>query len=158
MTIRGMMIAVMAMLSAAPALAQGGGLTIDEAADVLRGEGLSIDIQREGDPSIYGALAGTPFDLYAYNCEGEPARCDEFLFSSRFETTAPVSADSVNAFNQMMIAGRALIDSDGAAVIEHFFTVTRANGAALVSQNLAIFESVLADFEEYLALLAEPIS
>lgn len=130
--------------------AVGEGMTIEKVAGVLRANGLSVDVSQDGvgDPVIYSEIAGFNFALFGFNCTSEG--CNEFLFSSYFDTDKKISLDAINAFNEKTVAGRAFLDGDGDPNLEHLFTLSDGDDDDLIERNLAIWEAVLLDFAEHI--------
>lgn len=142
--------ALTTLVSVQSASALSDGMTIEKVASVLRSNGLTVDVSQDGvgDPVIYSEIAGFNFALFGFNCASDG--CNEFLFSSYFDTDKKVPLDAINAFNEKTVAGRAFLDGDGDPNLEHLFTVSDGGDSDLIERNLAIWEAVLVDFAEHI--------
>ena len=125
----------------------GSGMTMAEIGAVLERSGFPVEISKDGvgEPVIFSETSGLSFGLYQFAC-GSDGRCNEFLFSSVFELEPAMSLEKVNEYNRNAVAGRAFIDQNGEANIEHLFSVSGPEDADLVERNLVIWGGVLTDF------------
>jgi len=128
------------------------GMSISKVADVMRENGFAVELGADGagDPVIYSETAGLNFALFGFNCAGADALCNEFLFSTYFDLDAAPSLKAINSFNEKALAGRAFIDDDGDANLEHLFSITCSEDTEQIERNLAIWESVIIDFSDHL--------
>ncbi|MEL7487995.1 MAG: YbjN domain-containing protein [Pseudomonadota bacterium] len=128
------------------------GMTIAQVAGVMRDNGFTIVLNEDkaGEPVIFSEAIGLNFALFGYNCEGAEMACSEFLFSAYFDTDVAPSLETINAFNEKALAGRAFLDETGDPNIEHLFTVSAADDGELIERNLAIWETVLTEFAEHI--------
>ncbi len=129
----------------------GGGMSVARVAEVMRENGFSVEIGEDGasDPVIYSEAAGLNFALFGFNCAGTTNVCNEFLFSTYFDLENAPNLETINAFNEKALAGRAFIDDEGDANLEHLFTVA-SDDKDLIERNLAIWEATMLDFAEHL--------
>lgn len=136
--------------AASTAMAQSVGLTVAEVGEKLEAAGLSIEVVSQSDGGvIYAESQGFNFALLAFSCQGAEVRCRDFMFSAFFETDGKVSKEAINEFNQNSLGGRAYIDAQGDANLEHLFTVYDGNDD-LVEYNLDIWQSILPDFAGFI--------
>jgi len=125
------------------------GLTVEEVAAKVEAAGLTVDIDTTGDGAIFGETLGFNFALLAFDCDGSSNRCRDFVFNAYFETDSKITEKALNDYNANAIAGRAYIDTEGDATLEHFFSVHDANDD-LVERNLEIWQSILPDFAAFI--------
>ena len=139
-------------LAAAASTADASGMSISKVADVMRENGFTVELNTDGagDPVIYSETEGLNFALFGFNCSGTDALCNEFLFSTYFDLETAPSLQAINAFNEKALAGRAFLDDDGDANLEHLFSVTCSGDTEQIERNLAIWESVITDFADHL--------
>ena len=97
---------------------------------------------------VLGAADGYSFVVMGFVCDADAA-CSEYVFSAYFGVPFQLPLSRINDFNAAAIAGRAYIDGDGDANIEHMFSVG-ADDAAGVARNLAIWRELLIDFDTFL--------
>ena len=131
-------------LTSTPAAADN--MSADDLADALRAEGLSPSVSQEGgQPAVFASVDGFDFALIGFSCTSDAA-CAEYVFNAFFDIGADISLNDINDFNEAAVAGRAYIDPQGDANIEHMFSANDGD----VASHLSIWRQLLADFQLYL--------
>ena len=148
-------LAVLATVMMMCSTASAQGMTVAQVGAKLEESGLSVEISGEGEGgAIYSETQGFNFALIAFNCETSQQRCRDYLFSAYFETDGKLPASAANDYNENSLAGRAYIDSEGDATLEHFFSVDDGDDD-LVEHNLGIWQSILPDLAAFIGSYGE---
>jgi len=101
-----------------------------------------------GDPMITGALNGTSYQIFFYNCTAHK-ECATVQFHSGYHLDKPVSLETINEWNRSQRFGRAYLDKENDPVLE--MDVDLDDGGVvplLFIDNVEFWESVLPRFEQ----------
>ncbi len=146
--------AMLLVATAAPASAQmKTALTGEELAAVLAAAGIRADIiddARTGAP-VATAQAGTiQFWVRALDCTGAPKACSTLMFFANFDLgrdAAPADYQTVNAFNDRQVFGRAyLIPAKKLVGVDYVMELQGGVAPDHVAQNIARWADVIDAF------------
>lgn len=108
-----------------------------------------LDKDGVGDPLIRSAAAGVDFVIYFYGCENA-ARCRSVLFKVGFDLAQGAALESIEAWNEKTLFGRAYIDDEADPWLEMsvnlFGGVSREN----FEDTYDWWEVILEDFEKHI--------
>ena len=103
-----------------------------------------------GDPLITGALNGTSYQLFFYNCTAHK-ECATVQFHSGYHLAVPVSLETINEWNRSQRFGRAYLDKENDPILE--MDVDLDDGGVvplLFIDNVEFWESILPKFEKHI--------
>ena len=147
--IRNALMLAAAAFAASASAVRAEGLSINDVASRLEAAGATAEVDTaSADPVIFAESDGFNFALLAYSCEGAEPSCRDFMFSAYFEAGPGFTTEDVNEYNEGAIAGRAYIDGEGDANLEHFFSVSEGEDD-LIERNLDIWRMILPDFAAF---------
>src|SRR5579863_10531082 len=113
-------VAVALYASAAPAKdLPDKGLSIEQVASWLQGEGYKAEMQKrsDGTPNIASSSDGQTFHIYMYDCKDDV--CASLQFSEGFDTKGTFNGDKINDWNKSNRWARAYVDKDNDPWIEY---------------------------------------
>jgi hypothetical protein len=146
------LIAACAIFTIGVTAANAAGVQPVRLAELLEAAGLSAEAET-GEPLISGDSDGLAFTAFGFDCEAAGA-CAEYVFNAYFEIGPDVTIERINDFNDSTVAGRAFIDDQGGANVEHFFVVS-SDGEEEITRNAEIWSDVLADFAAFIGFFGD---
>lgn len=146
-------LAAAAVVVLGPASAQNSlalGMTIEEVAAVLAGEGLAARIADGGEAGkIYSDVGGGRFEVLSANC-GAGGRCTEFLFIAGFDLEDGFPLEKINQWNAEQLGGRAFLDEEDDPFLDHVVSVSGAQDAGALREGLYLWAGALEAFVDYI--------
>ena len=129
-----------------------GGMTIEEAAEVLTSEGLDADVTAGGEAGkIVSAVSGARFELLSVNCNSAK-RCTEFLFVAGFDLADGFSLERINEWNADAIAGRAFLDEENDPFLDHVISVSGPRDEGAFREGLYLWTAAIGEFVDFIDL------
>ena len=126
------------------------GLTLDETVQLIRDAGYKAQIAGEpDDPYIESKASGRNFDIYFYNCEGEPKRCVQLMFQIRLSTTKEQQAKALE-YDLKKVFGRAYSDDEDTTYLDYALHLNGGVTAAYFTNNLELWDNVVGEFVRYI--------
>jgi hypothetical protein len=145
----------LAALSLAPssALAKDlpdGGMTLEEVAAWMKGEGLPAEIKtgKDGAQTVASSLGGANFQVYPYDCKG--GRCGSIQFAAGFDTKGAYGPAPINDWNRDNRWTRAYSDKVNDPWLEMDFDLTPGGTYELLDDELAIWRSAIERFRKFI--------
>lgn len=108
-----------------------------------------LETDRIGDPMIVSSVGGTDFNIYFFGCT-EGARCMSLLFKVGYHLEAGTTLETVNAWNETSLFGRAYRDEDADPWLE--LAVNLHGGVSLDNfrDTFDWWEVILEEFEDHI--------
>jgi hypothetical protein len=126
------------------------GMTIEEVAAVLAGEGLAARVADGGEAGkIYSAAGGGRFEVLSANC-GAGGRCTEFLFIAGFDLEDGFPLEKINQWNAEQLGGRAFLDEENDPFLDHVVSVSGAQDKGALREGLYLWAGALETFMDYI--------
>lgn len=149
-------------LLAGQACAQGlpaGGLTAEEAADWIRGQGLPGEVLPDpttpGDQIVRTSADGVNFDIYFYGCTSDAPphhRCDSMQYAAGWDNSGGVDVERINQWNRENRFIRAYISRKGMVFGEMDIDITPGVNYSALNRSLDRWRSAIARFRSSLGL------
>ncbi len=149
-------------LLAAKARAQAvptGGLTAEQAAEWVRGQGLKGQVLPDpttpGDQIVRTSADGVNFDIYFYGCTPDPPpyhRCDSMQYAAGWTNDSGVTTDRLNEWNRENRFLRAYISSKGSVFGEMDVDVTPGLDYSALNRSLDRWRSAIGKFRSSMGL------
>lgn len=154
MFMRRLAIAAAIMVAAAPAHAQTkAALTGEELGAVLSAAGIEAEIiedARTGVPVATAQAGQIQFWVRALDCAGAPKACSTLMFFANFELgrdAAPADYQTVNAFNDRQVFGRAyLLPAKNLIGVDYVMELQGGVAPDHISQSIARWADVIDAF------------
>jgi hypothetical protein len=109
-----------------------------------------LGADKGGDPMITSSVSGTPFQVYFYNCT-KNKDCATVQFHAGYDLKTSPGLDKINEWNRTKRFGRAFLDKENDPILEMDIDLDDGGiSAALFTDNLEFWASVLGDFERYI--------
>ena len=144
--------AALTVLMLATAMAQASnlpdkGVTFDDVATWLRGQGNDAKITTDplGNKIVSSAKGG--FDIYLFDCDGD--RCGSLQFATGFRTKGKIKADRVNDWNREKRWARAYLDKSNDLWVEADFDLAPGGTYELLNDEYATWKKVLESFKTF---------
>jgi hypothetical protein len=101
-----------------------------------------------GDPMITSKVAGTPFQVFFYNCTNH-TNCATIQFHSAYHAPKPMTLDLINQWNSSQRFGRAYLDKENDPVLAMDVDLDDGGVAPLLFiDNIEFWASILPKFEQ----------
>jgi hypothetical protein len=149
-------------LLAGPACAQSlptGGMTAEQSADWIRGQGLKADVMADpttpGDQIVRTSVDGINFDIYFYGCTSDPPpyhRCDSMQYAAGWSNVGGVSSDRLNEWNRENRFLRAYISSKGSVFGEMDIDISPGLDYSALNRSLDRWRSAIGKFRSSMGL------
>lgn len=125
-----------------------------EVIHIARAEG-DARVGRDGmrDPEITGKTDGQPYRIAFYGCHLGRG-CKSLLFEARFSIPGK-KARLLADWNTQKLFGRAWLDDDGLAVLDHPVAMTGGMPKETLAATFAAWRLALTEFQEFLDLSAD---
>jgi hypothetical protein len=108
-----------------------------------------LSTDRVGDPLITSSVGGTEFSIYFYGCEDNSA-CKMLLFKVGYDLNNGTTLDTVNAWNQMTLFGRAHLDDDNDPWLEMAVNLSGGVTRANIEDSFDWWEIIVEQFEDHI--------
>ena len=127
-----------------------GGVTVDEVADVMRGQHLPVDLTKDsdGDPLIHSQVNDIKFHVYFYECNPQK-RCQSIQFYAGW-TTKGLSPERINTWNRTKRFGRAYLDRDIEPCVEMDMDLQHGATTQAVANDFARWQLVMKTFKNFI--------
>lgn len=146
--VAGVLLSLSLLHGAARAQTEPAGVTRQEVAAWLAGEGHPPNIHNDshGESIVSSSIDGVNFDIYFYACTGE--RCTSVQFAAGWTPLAKATPDAVNAWNRDKRYVKAYLDHTNNLWGEYDIDLT-ASAYPQLHKALARFDSSIVEFKTY---------
>ncbi len=129
-----------------------GGLTVDEAADWVRGAGLPAEIATtdKGDRYIKSVQSGASFELDFYDC-GKDGRCGSLQFQTSFQRPGGFSIDKINQWNGEQRYASAFLDGQHSAFLHYDVSLAPGRTYEGLTDDFAVWRNDVVRFRTFMA-------
>jgi len=144
----GVLLSLCLLQGAARAQTDPAGVTRQEVAAWLAGEGHSPNIHNDshGESIVSSSIDGVNFDIYFYACSAE--RCTSVQFAAGWTPLAKATPEAVNAWNRDQRYVKAYLDSSNNLWGEYDVDLT-ASPYPQLHKSLGRFDSKIVEFKAY---------
>lgn len=127
-----------------------GGVTIQEIANVMRAQKLSLELttDKDGDPLIKTTKDGVKFQVYFYECNSKP-RCQSIQFYSGWSVKG-ISLEKINEWDRTKRFGRAYLDQDIEPCVEMDVDLEHGANTEAIANDLVRWLLVMKTFRTFI--------